>query len=214
MVCIDIIFKKLYNVTKHFKICQVDMKREGKKTIVRFNRIVLFCAVICCITGIIASSVMFFVLGNESNLPEETNILRGQMLFICFAVLLFFATVWCLSKWWITISFGERNVRYSRLFHRQYVKPYKYYHYIYYGYKAKTGNLIAESRKTYYIIITNQIFDEYELKHIDKVDMSYHTIKLIFTEGLCENLLRTFPDSHRKMLNDAIEGIKKDSMLL
>ena len=190
------------------------MRKEGRKTIVRLNRIVLFCAIICCIVGIVASAVMFFVLGNESNLPEETDIFKGQMLFVGLAVLLVAATVYCISKWWVTISFGERNVRYSRLFHRHYTKPYKYYHYIYYGYKAKTGNLIAESRKTYYIVITNQIFDEHELKHIDNVEMSYHTIKLIFTEGLCENLLRTFPDSHKKMLIDAIEGIKKDSQML
>ena len=59
-----------------------------------------------------------------------------------------------------------------------------------------------------------RVFDEHELKHIDNVEMSYHTIKLIFTEGLCENLLRTFPESHKKMLIDAIEGIKKDSQML
>lgn len=190
------------------------MKKNGKKTIVRLNRIVLYCSVLCCIIGIIASSIMFFVLDNETSLPEDTSIWKGQIIFITCAVLLFIATVYCMSKWWITISFSEHTVRYRRLFHKTYIRPYKYYSHIYFGYKARTGNLIAESKKTYYLVITNNIYDTHELKRVNDIEMSYHTIKLMFSEGLCENLYRTFPDSHKKMLSDAVNGIKKDSRML
>ncbi len=190
------------------------MKKEGKKTIVRLNRIALYCSIFCCIVGVAASGVMFFVLRNETNLPEETDIFSGQILFLGLAVLLIAATLYCISKWWITVSFTERTVRYHRLFRKTYVRPYSYYHFVYFGYKAKTGNLIAESRKTYYILITNNIYDTYELKHMDNIEMSHKAIKLIYSDGLCRTLYQTFPDTHKKMLIDAVKGIKKDSALL
>ena len=190
------------------------MKKEGKKTIVRLNRIALYCSICCCIIGVIASSVMFFTLGKEINLPEEADIFRGQILFVILAVLLVSATVYCISKWWVTVSFSEHNVRYHRIFRKTYVRSYKYYNFIYFGYKAKTGHLIAESKKTYYILITREMYDEYELKHVDKIEGSYKTIKLIYSDGLCRNLYKTFPDTHKKMLANAINGIKKDSTML
>ncbi len=190
------------------------MKKEGKKTIVRLNRIALYCSIWCCIIGVAASSAMFFILDKEINLPEETDIFRGQMLFIGLAVLLVAATVYCISKWWVTVSFSEHNVRYHRIFRKTYVRSYKYYNFIYFGYKAKTGNLIAESRKTYYILITRNMYDAHELKHVDKIETSYKTIKLIYSDGLCRNLYKTFPDTHKKMLTNAINGIKKDSSML
>lgn len=190
------------------------MKKAGRKTIVRINRIALYCSIFCCIIGVVASSVMFFVLDNETNLPEETDILRGQMLFLGLAVLLVVATIYCVSKWWITVSFSNNTIRYHRIFHKTYVRPYKYYNFIYFGYKAKTGNLIAESKKTYYIIISRNMYDKHELKHVDKIEMSHKAIKLIYSDGLCRNLYKTFPDTHKKMLTDAINGIKKDSTML
>lgn len=190
------------------------MKKEGRKTIVRLNRPILYCAILCCAVGVIASIIMFFVLENETTLPEETNIFQGQIIFVCFAVLLIAATVYCVSKLWITVSFSEHSVHYSRAFRKTHVRTYNYYKNIYFGYKAKTGNLIADSKKTYYIVITRNIYDEHELKHMGNIDMSHQTIKLIFNEGLCRNLYRTFPVSHKNMLLNSLQSIKKDSKTL
>lgn len=190
------------------------MEKESKKIVVRLNRTVLYCAVISCIVGIIASSVMFYFLAIEENLPEDTNTLPGQIMFVICGILLIIATVYCVSKWGITVSFNGHTVRYHRLFHKTRVRPYKHYRYVHYGYKAKTGRLITESRKTYYIVITNRIIDEHELKRVDKIEMSHDTIKLIFSEDLCKELYSVFPDTHKKMLAKAVLSIRKDSMML
>lgn len=191
------------------------MKKIKKKTIVRLNRIPLFLTILGCIIGTVLCILMFFVLEKETSVPEEgTGIFAGQIIFLICAVLLIFSTFYFIIKWYITISFTEEAIKFDRAFERPRSRPYQYYKYIYFGYKAKTGNLIADSRKTYYVVITNQFMDETDLKHIDSIEMSYNTIKLLFTEELCENLNRVFPDTHKKMLSKAVEGIKKDSMML
>lgn len=190
------------------------MNKESKKVVVSLNRTALYFAVISCVVGIIASVLMFFFLAGDKNQTEDTNVMFGQIIFACCGILLLFATLYCVSRWGITVSFNEQTVRYGRLFRGTYVKPYKYYRYIHYGYKAKTGNLIAESRKTYYIVITSMIIDENELKHVDKIETSHKTIRLLFSEDLCAELYNVFPDTHKKMLAKAILDIRKDSKML
>lgn len=202
------------NFIIQYSVCKVDMKKGNKKIVVRLNRTVLYCAVISCIVGIVASVLMFFILPGDKNHAEETNVMFGQIIFACCGILLIFATLYCVSRWGITVSFNELTVRYYRLFHGTYVRPYKYYRYVHYGYKAKTGNLIADSRKTYYIVITSMIIDENELKHVDKIETSHRTIKLLFSEDLCKELYSVFPESHKKMLAKAILDIRKDSKML
>ena len=49
------------------------MKKGNKKIVVRLNRTVLYCAVISCVVGIIASVLMFFFLAGDKNQTEDTN---------------------------------------------------------------------------------------------------------------------------------------------
>mgnify|MGYP003294840236 CR=1 FL=1 len=58
------------------------------------------------------------------------------------------------------------------------------------------------------------IIDENELKHVDKIEASHKTIKLLFSEDLCAELYSVFPDTHKKMLAKAVLDIRKDSKML
>lgn len=177
--------------------------KNNVKAVLKLNRRIVYITTAACIIGVILCGVMLYWVSNDS-LSEIEDPLIGQLVFAFLALLIIAATVYCYSRLYITLYFTDKGIRFVRAFRRTYYHSYNYYSYVFFGYSMRQGKTINNDKKTYYVLLTRNIYCDYDLCHMNFINMEHHTIKLFYSEELHSLLLRVLPSELCSALNEAV----------
>ena len=177
--------------------------KSNVRAILKLNRRIIALTTVGCILGLILCVSMLFWMSSDSP-AEVEQLIFGKIAFVILALLLIAATVYCYSRLYITLYFTDKGIRYCRAFSRTRYHSYDYYSYVFLASNSRHGRTIKNNKKTYYLILTRNIYCDYDLCHAGRIYNKHHTIKLFYSDELYSLLMRVLPQENQKYLIDAL----------
>lgn len=128
---------------------------------------------------------------------------KSQVLFVFFAIFLFFGVILCLPRWLMILTLDEKEITFRGDYFKPYTKSYNQFPYVYIA-TYRHGSLIGLGVKVRYIVISQIKLTEYELTHINRVFDREKIFKIRYSKKKYDALLNVLPKSHKERLETAM----------
>lgn len=159
------------------------------------NPILFYCGTLFVIFVFLLCLFMtFFVITPDVvNPPEDTKLIRGWFVFM--GVAMIGAGLLCMPRWLEIITFEKNVIKFKSAFHKEIIKPYSNYHFVYLAYYSHLGLPVK------FIVLSQRKLNQSELENINKVKSNGQVIKIKHSEKTISKLQQVLTEKQKNQLD-------------
>ena len=122
------------------------------------------------------------------------------IIFIVIAFAIIGSEMLCMSRWYAYLEFDSKYIKFKRAFYKPRLVNYQYYRFVYIAEYMHKSILPILKMRVMYIVLSSVRLSQYQLSHINNINSSVTTIKVMYTRKNCEYLCSVLNDKQIRSL--------------
>ena len=134
----------------------------------------------------------FIITPDVINPPEDINLIRGWFIFL--GVAMIGAGLLCMPRWLQIITFEKDVIKFKMAFHKEVVKTYSNYQFVYLAYYSHLGLPVN------FIVLSKRKLNQNELENINLVKSNEQIIKIKYSAKTIIKLKQVLTEKQKNQL--------------